>query len=466
MLRKLNPFAGLPNPRVVWAWGMFDLANQSFTLLIITMFFSIYVQKVVADTPQAGDRLWSLMFSTSMLVVVLVSPIIGALADARAWKKEMLVGTGLVCVALTCAFGLIGPGDVALAAALFIPANIAYCLGENFLASFLPEIATTRNMGRISATGWAMGYLGALLLLIISGVAIKLFGWEAEADWPPLFVFAGIWFLAAMIPPFLFLHEKARPRRRDGALAVAFQQLAVTVRSARQFRQLIVFLAIFFVYSLGSYSVVAFAGIVTTDTFKFDTPRLVLFILQLTITAGAAAIVTGRVQDRLGHRRTVMVFLAIWVFSTVGLALMSLAATPPEYLFWILANGVGFGLGGIGTSSRALVGCLTPAHKTAEFFGLWGTAYKLAGVAGPFAFGFVKAGIGDSWALFLLSAFFGAGFVLMFLVDEQAGMEAARRAELEAGPAAVEPSDVAAAAALGERPEDVAAGGQSAPPGP
>lgn len=163
MLTRLNPFARLPNGRVVWAWGMYDLANQSFTLIINTLLFSIFFKEVVVGvgTPQSaarGDSLWSITFASSMLVVVVLSPFAGALADARAWRRRFLLGTGLVCVALTCSFAGLGPGMIVLAIALYIPANVAYQLGENFLASFLPSVSTSRNIGRVSGIGWAMGY--------------------------------------------------------------------------------------------------------------------------------------------------------------------------------------------------------------------------------------------------------------------------------------------------------------------
>ena len=189
---KLNPFAGLPNPKEVWAWGMFDLANQSFTLLIITLLFSMYVSRVVVPQPifdepteqqleaitageaqledappdvqdayaksQAaearGKLVWSLIHGSSMFVVVAVSPVIGAWGDVRARRKLLLMITGVISGTLTCALGLIGPGMIILAATLYIPANICYQVGENFLASFLPDVSSRRTMGRVSATGW------------------------------------------------------------------------------------------------------------------------------------------------------------------------------------------------------------------------------------------------------------------------------------------------------------------------
>lgn len=435
MLARLNPFARLPNGRVVWAWGMYDLANQSFTLIVNTLLFSVFFKEVVVGvaTPAAaarGDSLWSITFSASMLLVVIASPFVGALADARAWRRHFLLGTGLICVALTCAFAGLSAGAVVLAMTLYIPANFAYQIGENFLASFLPSVSTPRNIGLVSGIGWTMGYVGALLLLLGVGLGMKLFGLGAPRDWGPFFVFAGLWFLLGMVPTAVLLPEPPAERvgNSDNVARVTIERLRSTFASAANYRQLVRFLTAFFVYGMGVQVIIAFASILARD-FGFGTTKLVLFVLQLTVTAGIAAIATAKFQDRIGAKATVIIYLLVWLISALGLFALSLAAPPPEWGFWLAGNGIGFGIGGIGTSSRSLVGRFTPQHKTAEFFGLWGMTYKLAGVVGVLAFGQLKAWLGMPAALALLAAFFAVGIVLILRVSEHAGLRAARRAE-------------------------------------
>jgi UMF1 family MFS transporter len=315
MLRRLNPFRSLANPREVWAWGMYDLANQSFTLLINTLLFAVYFKQVVvgagSDSAAArGDRLWSIVVPTSMLIVVIVSPYVGALADGRGWKKKMLMSTGIVCAALTCAFGLIGPGDIALAIALYIPANIAYQIGENLLAAFLPEVSTPLNIGRISAIGWTMGYVGALLLSIALLISLSL-GIDDKTEWPPLFVFAGLWFLGGMIAPMIILRETPAVSTHEGAESASGEAIArirETFVDASRYDQLLKFFAAFFTYGMGMQTVIFFAAIIASDV-AFEgrgnaETLLFLFTILLTITAGAGAIVTARVQDRIGSMRT------------------------------------------------------------------------------------------------------------------------------------------------------------------
>jgi len=437
---RLNPLRGLPDPGRVFAWGLYDLANQSFTLLINTLLFPVFFREVIvgAGRPAAGDRLWSGMVAGSLLVVVAASPIVGALADGRGWRKRFLIGTGVVCAAATIGLGLIGPGAVALTVAVYVVANIAYQLGENFLASFLPAVSTPRTIGRVSAIGWTMGYIGALALLAIGAGAIALFGWEETGRWRPLIVFAGLWFLAGIVAPALALREPpVEPAAATrGPVREALRRVRDTWRGASRFGQLRRFLAAFFVYGMGVQAVIFFSAVVAKEVvFAGDTDantKLILFIAQLTVTAGVGAAAAGALQDRVGARTMVLAFLVVWLVSALGFAGFSLAPAAPEWAFWILGNGVGLGLGGIGTASRSLVGRFTPATRTAEFFGLWGMVYKGAGVVGVFLFGQTRAAAGDAAALLLLAAFFGVGLVGVLSVRETRGVRQARRAERDA----------------------------------
>lgn len=433
-LARLNPYRGLPNGREVWAWGMYDLANQSFTLLIITLLFPIYFKNVaVANDPVAGDRRWAIAVSASLLIVVLVSPIVGAMTDLRGTRKKFLMGTGLGCAALTIAFVTIEPGAWRLAMLLFIAANVLYQLGENFLASFLPIVSTSRNIGRVSAIGWTMGYVGALLLLMFSVAGMMVFGWQSVERWRPLFVFAGVWFLIGMVAPMFVLKEPppARADRRP-SLRQAVVQGAASVRrtltDAARFGELTRFFIAFFVYALGVQTMIAFAAILAND-FGFTQTKLVLYVLQLTVTAGAGAILTGFIQDRIGARATVMIFLGVWIVTAAAMTSLTIPKNPPTWMLWVVGNGVGFGLGGVGTASRSMVGRFAPRHQTAEFFGLWGMVYKGAGVVGVLSFGLVKASLGGTASLALLTAFFVVGMALMVRVNETRGVRGAKRAE-------------------------------------
>lgn len=437
----------ISNPRAVLSWGMFDLANQSFALLITTLLFGLFVKEAVLDGAAAGDFIWSAMGAGSLAIVVLAGPVLGAVADARAAKKRFLVGTGICCAVLTCGLALIPSGQavgvgVALGCALvlYVPANVAFNIGENLLASFLPEIARRDNMGVISALGWSMGYGGALVLLALTALASSHWGLEEPEQFRPLLLFAGLWFGIMMLPTLFFLPETARPvalPEGSNAIRAGLGRLAHTMRYSAEFRDLRALLAALLVYGMGMQVIAFFAGVIARDDFGFTTGKLVLFTAVATATGGVGAVLTGVVQDRLGHKLTLLLFLGVWTLTGMGMVWMTwmreTAADPsllPAWPVWLVGNGIGLGLGGMGTATRATVGVLTPAHRTAEFFSLWGCTYKLAGVAGLPIFGLIRTQFGAVPSLVALTSFFViGGVVVVRFLDLRRGIAAAEGAE-------------------------------------
>ena len=424
------PFRSLPNPREVWAWGMFDLANQSFTLLIITLLFPIYFKQVAVGDPQRGDALWSIGVSTALFIVVALSPFIGAFADAHRCRKRLLMLTGSLCVLLTGLLALVDAGWGWYALLIFVPANILYQLGENLLASFLPGLSTTRTIGRVSAIGWTMGYVGGVLLLMIVAALAFGVGKKDPEQWRVFFVIAAVWFGMGIIPAGLYLREPKHENQLGQDTRGPIERVTETLKHASNYKQLMRFLLAFLVYGFGVQTMIAFAAILASD-FGIEGTRLILFTLQLTVSAGLTAIVVAKYQDRIGVRITIIVFLSVWIASCLSLLLVKLLipTDPPEWLFWAIGNGIGIGLGGIGTSSRAIVGMFAPRHRTAEFFGLWGMTYNLAGAIGVLAFGQIKAWVGDAAALGMLTGFFAFGLILFLRVRVIDGIRAARRNE-------------------------------------
>lgn len=434
--RALNPFARLPNPREIWAWGMYDLANQSFQLIINTLLFSLFVQNVVVGASETGRTLWSIMVALSLLLVVILSPIAGALADHKAWKRELLLTTGVICAVLTASLALIQEGQIALAMALYLVAALACGLGENFLGSFLPEISTPRNVGFVSALGWTMSYVGALLLLAVLALYAFVFGHADPSHARPVFVFSGIWFALGILPAALFLRERAHPQPGAARWAVvqALRRLAASARETAQYRHLARFFAAFFIYSLGTQTIIYFLGLIS-DELGNSLGQTILFAFAIALTAGLSSALVGRYQDHVGLTRTVSAFLLIWVVAAATVAAIgalmpadgSPRSTTLSIAFWLSAALIGVGLGGIGTASRAVVGAFSPAHKAGEFFGVWGSIYKLSGIVGVLAFGAIRNLLGLPLSMLAVAACFAAGLFLLRTVRDDQGIAAAER---------------------------------------
>lgn len=444
---RLNPFKGLPNAKQVWAWGMYDLANQSFTLLIVTLFFAIYFQNTIAPDADTGKRMWGWAIGLSSLVIVVLGPVLGAVADFGGKKKRWLVAMGIGCSLLTVALAFTGPGDHWLAFGVFVLANVMFMGGENFLAAFLPEVATRETMSRVSAIGWTMGYLGALLVLPVAGVIVATIG-TGSTGFSVLFAFAGAWFFVNALPTMLFLEERKQPEPlppRQTVLTIGFARVAETARQIPRYRELAKFLVAFFVYSCGMSTIIAFSGELAYQYLGAGAIFLV-FCWVLSLIAGAGSASTGFWQRRFGQRGVVGMSLVVWIATAIGAAFMPPAGTgAATWPIWLVGAGVGFGLGLTGNASRALVGVFTPAHKTAEFFGMWGLAYKLASVIGPPLYGEMFARFGQGAAMGVVAAFFAAGLALLGLVAVEPGRLAAERAETEFAHA-IDDADLAAAA--------------------
>lgn len=430
-LTKLYPLRGLPRQGQIWSWISFDVANQSFTLIINTLLFSIFFQKVVVQDPTRDDQLWSIVFASSMLLVVVASPIAGAIADARAWKKRLLLASGLCCAGLTCTLGLIQPHQFWLAVALYVPANFMFNIGENFLASFLPQLTKREAIGRVSGFSWACAYSAALLLLVVVALVMLWANLKDPSTWRPFFVFAGVWFFAFAMPTLLVLKEAApdapaASTSTRGAIRDGFVRLFRTAREVGEFRDLAMLLFASFFYGGGMAVVVAFASILAKD-FGFDDVKLVIFTAVITISGILGTLIPTFFQDRLGHKRTTLAILAVWVATTLYLAWIArlhagaAPTTPPAaWPIWLAGNLIGFGLGALGTANRAFVGFLTPPSRSGEFFGIWGLVFKLAALL-VIPFGVAKDTWGTPQAILVLASFFVVGAVVTLIVNEQRG---------------------------------------------
>jgi MFS transporter, UMF1 family len=296
--RRAYPLDGFPHQRQLWSWISFDVANQSFTLLINTLLFPIFFAQIVVCNDRIDDRIWSLTFGGSMLLTAVLSPLAGAAADERGWRKRCLIGSGVGCGVLTCGLAFIQPGQLWLAVLLYVPANFAFAIGENFLASFLPGLARLDQVGRVSGFSWAVAYGAALVLLVLTAVTMTGFSLQATAQWRPFFVFAGLWFIAFSIPTILWLREpplrQAVPAGRN-LLVAGFGRLAESVRNTSRYRDLTMLLVSSLFFGTGM-SVVVFFASKLAEEFGFSQVKLVVFVGVITVSG-----ILGRSCRRSGR---------------------------------------------------------------------------------------------------------------------------------------------------------------------
>ncbi|HEX6202999.1 MAG TPA: MFS transporter, partial [Thermoanaerobaculia bacterium] len=410
--------------REIFGWAMFDFANSSYTTIVVTVAFSVFFTSLVAPAGR-GELLWGIGVLVSNGFVVLLSPLVGAVADDSGRKKLFLFASYVVCVVGTAALWLVVPGAVWIGLALFVVSNVAFAFGENFAAAFLPEISTAKNIGRISGLGWGLGYFGGLFsLLAIAPLLAGDFVAANLADLRLAWVVTAAFFAVAGIPTFVLLRERAPrgPRRTvRGYARVGYARLGDTFRSLGHFRDLARFLAVFFVFTCGLAAVINFSAIYAKGTLAFTGGEIITLFLVVQISSAAGALGFGWIQDRLGALRTVRLTLVLWVAVCVAAYLATDKAT-----FWGVALGAGLGIGSLQSACRALVGLFAPLEKTGEMFGFWGLAGKAAFAVGPFVFG-ALTWLSGSQRVAILSTglFFVVGLLALGGVSEARGRAAA-----------------------------------------
>jgi UMF1 family MFS transporter len=410
---------------------MYDFANSAFSTLIITVAYSVYFVQVVAGHlaergAGAAERLWFWGYAGSMLVAAILSPALGATADARAAKRPFLIGATLACVTCTALLAFVGPGDVVAGLSFFGLANVAFELGFVFCSAFLVEIATTHTMGRISGYGWGLGYMGGLLSLALAYPFIS--GGFAESNlgrYRLTFAMTAVFFLLAALPTFLLLKERAVPQPLapgEVAWRQGFARLAATARQFRQYRDLFTYFIAYLIYTDAINTVIVASAIFANKVLDFSPGDLIIFFLVTQVTAGLGAVGFGLLADRIGAKRTISLTLVFWVGITIGAALVQ--SHTQFYLIGLLA---GAALGANQTASRTLIGQFTPPGRQGEFFGFFSVTGKFAAILGPVVYGEVTAWTGSQrWAIVSMAVFFTVGLLAFQLVNERRGMEAAR----------------------------------------
>ncbi len=406
--------------REVAAWAMYDFANSGYTTVVLTAVFNAYFVAVVAGNAPWATFAWTAALSVSYAMVMVAGPLLGAWADANAAKKTVLGVSTAVCVAGTAALAWTGPGMVAWAVIFIVISNFAYSIGENLCAAFLPELARPEALGKVSGWGWSLGYFGGILALGVSLAWVMTAGsrgsTSSEAVGGTMIITAAIFALAAA-PAFLFLRERAEPAAVPGARA-AVARLLETARQARQYRDLLLVFACGVFYQAGVATVIALAAIYAEQVMGFKTQDTIMLILVVNVTAAIGAFGFGYAQDRIGKVGA----LRVTIFGWIAMTLVAYFSKTPA-MFWIAANLAGLCMGSSQSAGRALVAYLSPAGRSAEFFGLWGVATRLAAILGPLTYGIVTWATGGNHrlAILLTGVFFVVSLFVLAFVDERRG---------------------------------------------
>jgi len=393
----------------IFGWCCFDFANSAYTTIIVTAVYFVYFKNVVMAGAAEASIYWGGALAVSQLGAILMSPLIGAMADVTARKKTYLMGTAILCSLATAALFFAGPGEHVLALLLIVVANFAFALSENLCAGFLPEISTPENAGRISGYGWSFGYFGGLLCLLLALCVID-FGKASERT-PWIFVMTGVFFMLASLPTLILVRERAKPRALPAGESLMSAAWGANLRSLRElpkYRTLAAFLVSLMFSTAGLVAVVAFASGYADDVLKMSQQEFITLLVILQLSGVAGALGFGFLQDRAGAKFALGLALVLWIgVCTWG------AFCGGKTEFFMLGMVAGVAMGALQSAGRAVVSTLTPEGRSGEFFGFWGFFTKLAGVIGQPVFGLLATAFGFRVAILANAGFFVIGLLIL-----------------------------------------------------
>jgi UMF1 family MFS transporter len=434
-------------------WYFYDWANSAYVTTIATVLFAPYVTSVAetaacgyAGTTErscdvnltilgVGVSPGSLVFYVATFATILsalVLPVVGAIADRSARKKDLMAGFAwLGSLAAACMF-LVTGGNWQLGAVLLLVANI--CLGSSLVVydAILCEISTPEERDRVSSRGWGLGYLGGGLLLA-ANLAVVTFnealGLSTAMAVRLCMLSAALWWAGFTIIPWLGIRNRPAvgvQREAGGLVRQSFGQLATTLRDLRSYPMTMLFLLAYLFYNDGIQTVIASASIYGERELGFETSVLIATILLVQFVAFGGALLFGQIAERVGSRATIMAGLGIWMLVvSVGYFLPEKQIVP----FLCLAVGIGLVLGGTQALSRSLFSRLVPTGREAEYFSLYQACERGTSWLGTLVFGLVHQLSGSYRpAILALMVFFVLGLALLSRLDVRRGIEDAGRA--------------------------------------
>jgi UMF1 family MFS transporter len=440
-----------------FSWALFDWANQPFFTIITTFIFAPYFANVMVGDPVQGQAAWAFTQSISGILIALLSPFLGAMADAGGPRKPYILTFQLLlvlgCISLWWAY----PGRPDLIApitAAVVVATVGAEMSIVFNNAQLPNIVRSERMGWLSGFGWGLGYCGGLVALfaVLLVSRPELFGLPERID-EPLFGLdtkthqlerlmgpaSALWLVVFVIPMFLFTPDSAR---RDIPLLQAAREggssLLRTVKRVGRFGNALRYLIAFMLYNDGLAAIIAFGGVYAAATFGWSTVTLGIFGIILTVFAIPGAFLGGRLDDKLGSKRVVQMAIVGVIVAAVGIVGVSadrvlffipaaelspardLFGSVQERVFMGFALLLGICMGPMQAASRTMIGRLAPEGMTGEFFGLFALSGRATAWMAPLAIGIITEAtnsnrLGVACVLFFLVL----GFILLWTVREE-----------------------------------------------
>ncbi len=422
----MTPSDGRSGGRQVISWALYDWANSAFATTVLAGFFPLFFKKywstgsdVTVSTFQLG-----VANATASLVVALLAPVLGAIADRSGARKRYLLLFAGMGVVMTGCLALVAEGQWPIAVAIYLFALVGFSGGNVFYDALLLDAAPHDRIDRVSAFGFALGYLGGGVLFSFNvGLTLwpETFGLpDATVAVKVSFLSVAIWWALFSLPLLLFFREIPLSERVGGWAAVkaGLAQLMGTFRALRHMRVVFVFLIAYWLYIDGVHTVIRMA-IDYGLAIGLEANDLIVALLLTQFVGFPAALVFGRLGERIGAKTAILIGLGVYIFACVwGYSIHE------SWEFYVLAGLIGLVQGGVQALSRSLYARLIPANKSGEFFGFYNMLGKFAAILGPLIMGVVSVATGDPrLSILAVIVLFVAGGAVLLAVNEREGVE-------------------------------------------
>lgn len=415
---------GFRDRRAVAAWCVYDWANSAFPTVIGTFVFSAYFTQAVAADTVSGTALWSRAVTVSAILIAVLSPVFGAIADATGRQKPWLAVFTVVC-ALACSmlwFVKPDPSWALFALIAFTIANASFEFATVFYNAMLPDLVAPARLGRVSGWGWGLGYAGGLtcLVIVLFGfiqTETPLFGLDKDsaehvrASGP----IAGLWYALFALPLFFLVPDGARSvLTASQAVTSGLSTLWKSFQNVRHYKNIVTYLIARMIYTDGLNTMFLFGGIYAAGTFGMPISEVIIFGIALNVTAGLGAAGFAWIDDWIGAKKTILIALVALTLIGLGMVL-----TDNKTVFWGLGMALGTFFGPAQAASRSLMARLAPAEVRTEMFGLYALSGKATAFLGPLVLGIVAEATGSQRAgIATVLAFLIVGGVMLLAVRE------------------------------------------------
>ncbi len=367
-----------------WSWYSYDFGNSAYASIVLLAVYSAFFKNVVVGGAE-GTRLWGISIGIAAIIVAVISPVLGTIADFTRAKKKFLLIFTVLAVVFTALLFFVGEGDVFLGMFFFIMAEIGYRAAQVFYDALLADVSAPETVGSVSGKGWAIGMVGGIFALLLVLLPIQLIGNQMI---PFAFLLTAALYLIFSIPTILWAREKSDPEpvpAGENTISLAFKKLLQTFRSIRQYKEFVKYMAAFLIYNDGIMMLMDFAAIIGATLFGMGQIQLIVFVIIIHVAGIFGALAGGKISDNRSSKEAIVYSLVILVASITGLFFIK-----DITWFYVIGFAAGFSLTGAQAISRAMVSQLAPVSKTTEFYGFLSVAGRTSTFIGPFVFSTVS----------------------------------------------------------------------------